>query len=135
MTSEAMIGSVGDYYSAAQLRHDRWTALKHTARRLTLAARDGRDHQKLKREALGLLSVIEPIEIYWAFPGRAQFEHLRKLLEVEALHDFDHAVRRVVGSLSSGAYRRRVPTAEVDAAEDDMTMSPRQGRPNPISKF
>ena len=121
MTSEAMIGSVGDYYSAAQLRHDRWTALKHAARRLTLAARDGRDHQKLKREALGLITVIEPIEIYWAFPGRAQFEHLRKLLEVEALHDFDHAVRRVVGSLSSGAYRRQVPTAEVDAAEDDMT--------------
>src|SRR5579871_1439524 len=120
MTSEAVTASVGDYYSAAQLRHDRWTALKHTARRLALAAKDGSEQQKLKREALGLLGVIEPIEIYWAFPGRVQFEHLRKLVEIGALHEFDHAVRRVVGSLSSGAYRRQAAAADVDGAEADM---------------
>ena len=56
--------AIGDYYSAAQLRADRWSALKDTAQRLAHAAATGRGHQRHKDKAAALLEALECIETY-----------------------------------------------------------------------
>ena len=98
---------IGDYYSAAQLRSDRWCALKDTARRLALAAAHGRGHQRHKDKAASLLEALEPIEAYWAFPGRGTFDQLMRLLGRDAFAEFSQTTQRIVRSLVSGSYRRQ----------------------------
>ncbi len=121
------VHSVGDYYSAAQLRADRWSALRETIDRLAHLGSGGRGAAKLSATACGLFDALAPIEMYWAFPGRAAFEHMRRQLEHGSWDDLAFSVRRVVRALTSGAYRRRsIPLArddsEADEAEDESTL-------------
>ncbi|SDZ91686.1 aminotransferase class I/II-fold pyridoxal phosphate-dependent enzyme [Rubrimonas cliftonensis] len=121
-------GSIGEYYSAVQLRADRWTALRQT---LEAAARHGpkaRGAAKLAAKAEALLDSLTPIEAYWAFPGRAAFEHMRRQLAHGHLDDAAHLVRRAARALTSGAYRRRhiplsIEDAEAEEMEDESTLS------------
>lgn len=113
--------SVSEYYSATQLRTDRWSALKEAATAVAKAppaqmkARDrDRIHALFKS-----LSLIEP---YWAFPGMAAFDHLRRQFDHGNLEDMAFAVRRVTRALTTGAYRRRKIPLErdsIDAEEHD----------------
>jgi len=66
-----------DYYSATQMRSDRWSAFKDTAKRLQQFSEAGRDVTALRRKADSILASLEPIEAYWAFPARAGFEYLK----------------------------------------------------------
>ncbi len=99
--------SIGDYYSAAQLRSDRWSALKDCAQRLALAAVAGQPLQRLKDTAGSLLEALQPIESFWAFPGKAGFAHLVALLQRERFEEFRAATQTIVRALVSGSYRRR----------------------------
>ena len=120
--------SIGDYYSAVQLRADRWSSLRAITD--DLGRHEGetsRKTAKLVKEAGDLFDALNPIEMYWAFPGLAAFTHLRRQLESRNWDDLAHAVRRVVRALTTGAYRRRtVPLArdasEVDEVEDESTL-------------
>ena len=119
--------NIGDYYSAAQLRSDRWSALKDCAQRLALAAAAGRPQQRLKDDAKALLEALQSIESFWAFPGKANFAHLVELLEREHFEEFRTATQMIVRALVSGSYRRRMVTAipkegwETDQQEDEET--------------
>ncbi len=134
---EARLPSIGDYYSAAQLRADRWSQLRETAESLARQGPNGRKGQKLISEAETLLAALAPIERYWAFPGHGAFNHLKKMLDSRAVADFAFATRRVSRALATGAYRRRrVPltTGDVDTDDpaDDETSTPEDrslGRP------
>ncbi len=99
---------VGDAYSAFQLRSDRWNALREIAE--DLAINNLADKRKKARlgEARDLFDLLDPVEVYWAFPGSDAFGRIRRLLEQNDLIDFSDAVRRVSRALSSGAYRKRV---------------------------
>ena len=62
--------------------------------------------------------------MYWAFPGRTAFEHLRRLLTNQNFEDLGFTARRIFRALTSGAYRRRtIPLTrdEIDGedSEDD----------------
>ncbi len=121
------IHSISDYYSAIQLRADRWSALRETAEALARHGSDGRGAAKTIRRAEDLFAALQPIELYWAFPGIYAFDHLRRHLEHRNFDDLDHSVRRVTRALTSGAYRRRtIPLArdesEVDDIEDESTL-------------
>ncbi len=106
-------GSLSDYYSASQLRNDRWTALKSLAGQLANGSRNGHRVQILEK-IQHLLSSLGPIEAYWAFPGRRGLEQLRKLLSREDFIDFGRAVTRMVRSLQAGTYRRRLSDFHAD---------------------
>ncbi|MEZ5467867.1 MAG: aminotransferase class I/II-fold pyridoxal phosphate-dependent enzyme [Lysobacterales bacterium] len=106
-------GSLSDYYSASQLRNDRWTALKSLAGQLAGGSRNGHRSQLLDK-IQHLLSSLGPIEAYWAFPGRRGLEQLRKLLSREDFIDFGRAVTRMVRSLQAGTYRRRLSDFHAD---------------------
>ncbi|MGB3313647.1 MAG: aminotransferase class I/II-fold pyridoxal phosphate-dependent enzyme [Albidovulum sp.] len=120
--------SVNDYYSAIQLRSDRWSSLREATGAL------GRDPQGKKADALRsqieeLFTSLALIERYWAFPGMQAFDHLRRQFEHGNLDDLAFGVHRVTRALTTGAYRRRhIPldreSAEVDDHEDEAMLSP-----------
>ncbi len=118
--------SITDYYSATQLRADRWSALRDTVEMLhpgdtggvpVSAARQARALVKADE----LLQALAPIEYYWAFPGSVAFAHLRRMLAHHNFEDLAVAVKRVVRGLTTGAYRRRhIPLIAEDSEADDM---------------
>ncbi|SFA97038.1 arginine decarboxylase [Poseidonocella pacifica] len=111
--------SIGDYYSATQLRADRWSTLRETAESLHVHGIEGRQGKKLLATAEALFAALEPIELYWAFPGAHAFEHLRRMLEQRNIDELSQAIRRVARALTSGAYRRRtIPIGGEDHEED-----------------
>ena len=127
--------SVSDYYSAAQLRADRWSALREATESLLVKGAEGRAGERLIAEAQRLFEALAPIEAYWAFPGPSAFDHLRRLLEHRNIEDLEFSVRRVARALTSGAYRRRtVPLgrddAEAEEVDDDIALEARNlGKP------
>jgi arginine decarboxylase len=123
--------SIGDYYSASQLRSDRWSALRETTESLTRSSLSVRKTDRLLDQARTLLDALEPIECYFAFPGKSAYEHMRRLLENRNVEDLAHSVRRTARALASGAYRRRaIPlTSEDDNDEfEDETTQPLEAR-------
>ncbi|ARE39251.1 Lysine decarboxylase [Rhodovulum sp. P5] len=129
--------SIRDYYSAIQLRSDRWSALREAAEGLVRHGPDSRKGKKFQTTARDLLDALALIEAYWAFPGAANFAHLRRLLDHGNCEDLLVAVRRVARALTSGTYRRRtIPLTsedgEQDDTEDEASLSPEAralGRP------
>ena len=106
-STDGKLPSISDYYSATQLRADRWSALRETAESLAVRGIEGRQGKKLLATAESLIDALAPIEVYWAFPGAHTFDHLRRLLEQRHIDELSMAVRRVARALTSGAYRRR----------------------------
>ncbi|MBD3677461.1 MAG: aminotransferase class I/II-fold pyridoxal phosphate-dependent enzyme [Rhodobacteraceae bacterium] len=117
--SEAKLPSVGEYYSATQLRADRWSSLRECAEALSRHGAEGRQGKKLLAEAAALFDALEPIELYWAFPGAAAFAQMRRMLDHNNIDDLSHAVRRVARALTSGAYRRRTIQLISDDSEGE----------------
>ncbi len=131
------IPSIGDYYSATQLRADRWSALREAVEALSRHGTEGRQGRKILATVEELFEALAPIELYWAFPGAHAFDHLRRVFENRNFDDLTTLIRRVARALTSGAYRRRtVPliAEEVDAEdyEDESAIAPEAralGRP------
>ncbi|HSF94959.1 MAG TPA: aminotransferase class I/II-fold pyridoxal phosphate-dependent enzyme [Thermohalobaculum sp.] len=119
--TSAGLHSIGDYYSASQLRADRWSALREVTDGLGHAAPESAGAAKLAHRAEELFDALGPIEVYWAFPGQAAFEHMRRQLAHRSWEDLAFSVRRTVRALTSGAYRRRaVPLARGDVDSDEL---------------
>ncbi len=120
--------SVSDYYSATQLRTDRWSALREVtagiARNIPgkISAKDRTKVQEL----FDSLALIEP---YWAFPGMAAFDHMRRQFDHNSFGDLAFSVHRVTRALTTGAYRRRHIPLERDSMDkeehdDEALLSP-----------
>ena len=131
------VPSVADYYSATQLRADRWSSLRETAEALGRVSHGSKQATALLSTAGALFDALEPIEKYWAFPGASAFAHLRRLLDAGNIDDLAVSVRRVARALSTGAYRRRTIPLMADEAdgeeiEDEINLAPEAralGRP------
>ena len=110
--------SVNDYYSAIQLRSDRWSALREASNALT---RDptGNRSTSLKARIEELFETLALIEPYWAFPGMAAFDHMRRQLEHRNYEDLAFAIGRVTRALTTGAYRRRHIPLERDSIDNE----------------
>lgn len=94
--------SMGDFFSAAEARRDWWSRLHACA--LALAGGRGQG-EKLTAEIETLLSNLEPLETFWAYPGERLMRSLRGLLADDAT-SFAAAVHRIKSSIFSGSYRR-----------------------------
>ncbi|MEM8571944.1 MAG: ornithine decarboxylase [Pseudomonadota bacterium] len=136
-STDRELPSIRDYYSATQLRADRWSALRAASEDMYRNGTTGRNGKKQLERALTLLDALAPIESYWAFPGAAAFDHLRRLLDQGHVEDLALSVRRISRALASGAYRRRsIPlnSSEIDNEdyEDEASLAPEAralGRP------
>ncbi len=117
----ATLHSIGEYYSATQLRSDRWSALREVVDNLSHLKPDDPAAVKFSEHAEKLFEALSPIEMYWAFPGLAAFDNLRRQLENRNWEDLAFSVNRVLRALTTGAYRRRtIPLAGGDADTDDI---------------
>ena len=110
--------SMSDYYSAVQLRSDRWTALREKLEQLERAP-EGRRAKSLRAEADKLFEALQVIERYWAFPGMAAFTHMRRQFDHGHIDEVAFAARRVTRGLGTGAYRRRHIPLERGGLEDE----------------
>jgi arginine decarboxylase len=110
--------SMSDYYSAVQLRADRWSALREKLEQLERAP-EGRRAKSLTAEADRLFEALAVIERYWAFPGMAAFEHMRRQFDHGHIDEVAFAARRVTRGLGTGAYRRRHIPLERGGREDE----------------
>ncbi len=110
--------SMNDYYSAIQLRSDRWSALRETCGALHRDPK-GKSRTKLLKRTEELFVSLAIIEPYWAFPGIAAFDHLRRLFEHENFEDLSFSVHRITRALTTGAYRRRHVPLERDSIDQD----------------
>ena len=120
--------SVSDYYSATQLRTDRWSALREatgSAAKKPASKVTAKDKAKI-HDLFEALSLIEP---YWAFPGMAAFDHMRRQFDHHSFEDLAFAVHRATRALTTGAYRRRSIPLERDSVDkeehdDEALLSP-----------
>ncbi len=123
--------ATNDYSSAIQLRSDRWSALREASSALTRETRTKQTAALRKRieQLFEALAVIEP---YWAFPGMAAFDHMRRQFEHNNPEDLAFSVGRVTRALTTGAYRRRHIPLERDSVDqdehDDEAMLPPEAR-------
>ncbi|MCX7560818.1 ornithine decarboxylase [Sulfitobacter sp. F26204] len=110
--------SVSDYYSATQLRADRWSALRES---VTTLCRDNgtRKSTALKKHVTDLFDSLALIEPYWAFPGMAAFDHMRRQFEHGNYDDLSFTTNRVKRALTTGAYRRRSIPLDRDSTDDE----------------
>ena len=120
--------SMSDYYSAVQLRSDRWSSLRES---LDLLARkpEGRHAKATRQKVVDLFESLALIEAYWAFPGVSAFDFMRRQFEHGKIDDVAFAARRVTRALTTGAYRRRhIPldrdTADAEEHDDEAMLSP-----------
>ncbi len=117
---------MSDYYSAIQLRSDRWSALREASVALTRAGNAKGSEAQIKKINT-LFDSLAPIEAYWAFPGVQAFDHIRRQFEHQNYQDAAYAIQRVARGLATGAYRRRhVPLergTETDDHEDEAIQS------------
>jgi arginine decarboxylase len=112
------LDSVSDYYSATQLRLDRWSALREAVNTIC-RDEDAPQIADLKSTVVDLFDGLALIEPYWAFPGMAAFDHMRRQFEHDKFDDVAFSVARVARGLTTGAYRRRHISLEPDTADDD----------------
>ncbi len=99
--------SIVNIYSASQTRLDNWNELKTVTDRLDEKHIDEELVLKLTRKAHKLLHKLEPIEMYWAFPGRNVFKELLEILAAGDFHKTNNVVKRIVRALMNNSYRRR----------------------------
>ncbi|MDU9003295.1 aminotransferase class I/II-fold pyridoxal phosphate-dependent enzyme [Sedimentitalea todarodis] len=110
--------SVSDYYSAIQLRADRWSALRDATSALT-EENSSKRLESLRKKTDDLFNSLSLIEPYWAFPGMAAFEHMRRQFGHGNYDDLAFSVGRVTRALATGAYRRRHIPLERDSMDSE----------------
>ena len=109
--------SLSAHYLTSRHRFDHWNVLKVATSKL--AAGRG-DVAKLKKEISDRLSLLAPIEAYWAFPGREDFSRLFGWLETGEYAQLTQTVQRIVRALSSLTYRRHyIPLSGADERDDE----------------
>ncbi|UPH72737.1 aminotransferase class I/II-fold pyridoxal phosphate-dependent enzyme [Abyssibius alkaniclasticus] len=110
--------SVSDYYSATQLRADRWSSLREASSALTRETQ-ARKITGIKARIAELFDSLSVVEAYWAFPGMAAFNHMRRQFEHGNFEELAFAVARVKRALTTGAYRRREIPLERDSVDEE----------------
>src|SRR5918911_368290 len=108
---------VSTYFSVWQLRADGWAWLEGATKRLVEAEPRHRDVEGLSRDVSRLLDLLEPIERYWAFPGRRKLVQLRHLLDNGERDQLSKAVARINRALINDSYQ--CATAAVSGDDED----------------
>lgn len=99
--------SLSQYYNASRLRTDTWDTLKHAVNRIHDLSKRNQDYTSYLEDAKKNMEILEPIESYWAFPGKKVFEEIHNLLRNEEFDSLQKQIHRTVRLLVSDAYRTR----------------------------
>ena len=113
--------SLGEHYNTTRLRLDAWHRLGGLVGNLAEAGLDEEEASLLWQDIGEIVRLLQPIEIYWAFPGRQIFAHLQKLFSQRDEDSFTRLVAAIVRALASESYRSRpvhLTSLEQPAGED-----------------
>src|SRR5438876_12042941 len=99
--------SLSAYYNASQLRADAWNRLKHNAARLADATLRKGETDRLRSAVEETLTLLEPVESYWAFPGNRSMAQLWEFFEEQDHAGLARATARLNRALVSESYRLR----------------------------
>ena len=106
--------SLNAYHSVMQVRTDGWGRLKKNTSQLAEAVLEGREHKKIQQQVTADLALLRPIDSYWAFPSRQDFEYLDDLFDSGDYGKLSRAVARVSRALASLSYRHRPINLQVE---------------------
>jgi arginine decarboxylase len=90
-----------DFFSATEAREDRWHQLHTVARALSTQGNE----PELSHRVMQLMSEIEPLETYWAYPGHALLAEARDLGSNGDAIAFARLTERISRALLRGSYR------------------------------
>src|SRR4029450_11079985 len=79
------------YTSVWRLRSDAWGSLADVTKRLSDDPTPGERRPALQEEARELVRLLDPLETYWAYPGRSRLEQIALLCDIE---DYESAMRK-----------------------------------------
>ena len=102
------------YRSVWEVRNDGWIHLSDNAHRLAEMELSGGDVELARQLVAEALDLLEPIESYWAFPGRQGFLRLQSLFQDREHAGFNDLVHRISRALSSQSYRRSFVSLHLD---------------------
>jgi len=115
---------LNEHYNASQLRMDTWNRLKYAVRRLEDRHRHGKSASQIEESVWDYLELLEPIESYWAFPGKEVMEQLEDLFERKEYRLLANTINHVVRMLASESYRQRVTASRLLGVDRMMTNAP-----------
>jgi arginine decarboxylase len=95
------------HYNASQLRVDAWNRLMHNTSHLFETDRRNGDCARLRQAITGDIQLLEPVETYWAFPGKACLAHLERLFERREYVHLARTAARINRILANESYRVR----------------------------
>ena len=110
------------YYDASQFRADTWNDLNLAASRLARASKQ--ENGDLREEVGRSLVLLEGIERFWAFPGKALCKELRGALKKGWFGALAGRTAHITRLLESGAYRRRAVSEIVRDLDETETSAP-----------
>ena len=88
------------YRSVWEVRNDGWIHLSDNATRLVDAEARGDDIEPAHSLVAETLDLLEPIESYWAFPGRSGFQRLAGLFQDREYEGFNDLVHRISADIA-----------------------------------
>jgi arginine decarboxylase len=100
--------------SVWEVRNDGWIHLSDYAHRLAELELAGADITQARQLTAVALELLEPIESYWAFPGRQGFLRLLTLFQEREYTSFNELVHRISRALSSQSYRKSFVSLHLD---------------------
>ena len=110
--------SLNRYRSVWEMRSDGWVHLADSAALLAEAFGGKGDLDLARARVEQALAVLEPIENYWAFPGRQGFRRLLDLFEGGEYGPCNELVRRMSRALSTQSFRRNFVSLRLDEEEE-----------------
>ncbi|MDX1606629.1 MAG: hypothetical protein R3202_10585, partial [Candidatus Competibacterales bacterium] len=99
--------SLNTYHSVAQLRSEGWSRLKKDTALLAEAAQEHREERRLLNRVIEEMALLEPIDSYWAFPSRQDYDYLHSLFDHREYDKLSRVVNKVNRALASLSYRHK----------------------------
>ncbi len=117
------------FHSPTQFRFDGWHKLAEHTTRLNGRRHSNLDEVSLRDKASRLLTILQTVEEYTAFPSDDDIALLWKLFDKRDYATLSQCVQKIVRALSSGSYRlRSVDLTESLEIEDSTQGNNRKGR-------
>ena len=108
---------LADFFTGAEAREDRWQRLNAVAKRLS------RKGAGSPAEAARILGDLEPLEAFWAYPGRRSIAALRDLLAREDYVGFARLTDRIGKAILRGTYRTSAAVWELGEEVEEPEVS------------
>ncbi|MFS8974169.1 beta-eliminating lyase-related protein [Cupriavidus necator] len=109
--------SLNRYRSVWEMRADGWMNLTDDLGRLVNLGRECKEFVERHARVTETLSMLEPIERFWAFPGYRLFEELTAWFASGDLHRLNIAVHRINRMLASDSYRHKKLSLDAESEE------------------